>query len=306
MDDTLAAALLHRHGAEAIYRHNAAEEVLAVEGNVVVFDIGDSFRDKLPDRYAVLDHHGVADPAEEPSSVVQVALAVNAKLRPLQAHLIHHVDLFDRYGPAAKRWAGPYGNSLNNGVARYFADIAPTGLVKDTKFLELLADAVYSSFEVDLPAFAEAFKIAERLPFAELAEKFPRTFHTLRLMLEAAKDPVAVPTSKEALETGFGIDFGAYAVMAVPELEPYVLKGLERHYAEAKKAAEAAAAGRYAVLKGPLTAVAAEDHIPPGPLWNALQDLGVLTAAEPAFVVVKDMRNPGAYTLWRPDDAPTP
>ncbi len=301
MDDTLAAALLHRHGAEAIYRYNAPEDVLAVEGDVVVFDIGDSFRDKLPERYVVLDHHGVRDPAEEPSSVVQVALAVDAKLKPLPATLIHYVDLFDRYGPAVKRWAGPYGNSLNNGVARYFADVAPTGLVKDTKFLELLADAIYSSFEVDLPAFAEAFKIAERLPFAELAEKFPRTFHTLRLMLEAAKDPVAVSTSKEALETGFGIDFGAYAVMAVPELEPYVLKGLERHYAEAKKAAEAAAAGRYVVIKGSVIAVAAEDQIPPGPLWNALQDLGVLTAAEPAFVVVKDRRNPGAYTLWRPD-----
>jgi len=45
----------------------------------------------LPERYAVLDHHGVRDPAEEPSSVVQVALAVNAKLRPPQAHLIHYI-----------------------------------------------------------------------------------------------------------------------------------------------------------------------------------------------------------------------
>jgi hypothetical protein len=127
MDDTLAAALLHRHGAEAIYRYNTPEEVLAVEGDVVVFDIGDSFRDKLPERYVVLDHHGVRDPAEEPSSVVQVALAVDAKLKPLPATLIHYVDLFDRYGPAVKRWAGPYGNSLNNGVARYFGDLAPTG-----------------------------------------------------------------------------------------------------------------------------------------------------------------------------------
>jgi len=301
MDDTLAAALLHRHGAEAIYRHNAAEEVLAVEGNVVVFDIGDSFRDKLPDRYAVLDHHGVRDPAEEPSSIVQVTLAVGAKLKPLPATLIHYVDLFDRYGPTVKRWTGPYGNSLNYGVTRYFGDLAPTGRVKDAKFLDLLADAVYSAFETDLPAFAEAFKLAEKLHYADLAQKFPRTFHTLKLMLEAAKDPVSVSMSRDALEAGFGIDFGAYAVLAVPELEPYVLKGLERHYAEAKKAAEAAAAGRYAVIKGPLTAVAAEDHIPPGPLWNALQDLGVLPAAEPAFVVVKDRRNPGAYTLWRPD-----
>jgi hypothetical protein len=301
MDDTLAAALLHRHGAEAIYRYNAAEEVLGVEGHVVVFDVGDSFRDKLPDRYAVLDHHGVRDPAEEPSSIVQVALAVDAKLRPLQATLIHYVDLFDRYGPTAKRWAGPYGNSLNNGVAKYFGDLAPTGKVKDTKFLDLLADAIYSNFEADLPAFAEAFKLVEKLPYADLAQKFPRTFHTLRLMLEAAKDPVSVAMSREALETGFGIDFACYAVMAVPELEHYVLRGLEMHHAEAKRAAEVAAAGRYAVIKGPVIAIVAEDHIPPGPLWNALQDLGVITAAEPAFVVVKDRRNPGAYTLWRPD-----
>ena len=77
MDDTLAAALLHRHGAEAIYRYNTLEEVLAVEGEVVVFDIGDSFQ--LPERYVVLDLHGVRDPAEEPSSVVQVAQAVGCR-----------------------------------------------------------------------------------------------------------------------------------------------------------------------------------------------------------------------------------
>jgi hypothetical protein len=128
---------------------------------------GVAFRDKLPERYVVLDHHGVRDPAEEPSSVVQAALAAGAKLRPLQAHLIHCVDLFDRCGPAVKRWAGPYGNSLNNGVAKYFGGLAPTGRVKDAKFL--LADAVYSAFEADLPAFAEAFKLAEKLPFADLA-----------------------------------------------------------------------------------------------------------------------------------------
>jgi len=33
-------------------------------------------------------------------------------------------------------------------------------------------------------------------------------------------------------------------------------------------------------------------------LRNTLQVLGVLTAAESAFVAVKDGRNPGAYTLW--------
>ena len=98
MDDTLAAALLHRHGAETIYRYNKPEEILSVEGDVVVFDIGDSFQ--LTERYVVLDHHGVRDPAEEPSSVVQVALTVGAKPKPLPATLIHYVDLFDLYVPA--------------------------------------------------------------------------------------------------------------------------------------------------------------------------------------------------------------
>jgi hypothetical protein len=125
-------------------------------------------------------------------------------------------------------------------------------------------------------------------------------------MLEAAKNPVSVSMSRDALEAGFGIDFGACAVLAAPELEPYVLKGLERHYAEAKKAAEAAAAGRYAVIKGPVTAVAVEDSVSPSALWNALQDLGVLTAAEPAFVVVKDRRTPAPTPSGAPTDTPTP
>ncbi|ACB39203.1 hypothetical protein [Pyrobaculum neutrophilum] len=300
MDDVLAAALLHKHGAEAVYRLNAAEEIAKLDGDVILFDIGDAFRDALPQRFVVLDHHGVADPSEEPSTIVQVAAAVDLKPRPLVATLLHYVDLYDRFGPAVKRWSGPYGNSLNNGVAKYLAEATPTGLVKETKFLELLAEALYSRLELDIPSFAEAFKLAEKLPFADLAEKFPRTFNTLRLMLAAAKDVQTAATGKEALETGFGVDFGCYAVLAVPELEQYVAKGLERHYLEARRAAEAAASGRYTIVKGHIAAVAVEDYLPPGPIWNALQDLGVLST-EPVFIVVKDRRNPGAYTLWRPD-----
>jgi hypothetical protein len=53
--------------------------------------------------------------------------------------------------------------------------------------------------------------------------------------------------------------------------------------------------------KGPSHSCGRGGSVSSNTLWNALQDLGVLTAAEPAFVVVKDRRNPGAYTLWRPD-----
>jgi len=82
-DDTLAAALFYRAGAEFIYRYSSEEEILGVEGDVVVFDVGDEFRHRLPPRFVVLDHHGVADPAQEPSSVVQAALAVGARFTPL-------------------------------------------------------------------------------------------------------------------------------------------------------------------------------------------------------------------------------
>lgn len=295
-DDTLAAALLWRSGAEAVYRLNTAEEILKIEGDVVLFDIGDQFQ--LPDRYVVLDHHGVSDPAEEPSSVIQVSLAVGARYAPLVATLIHWVDLFDRYGPEAKRWAGPYGNSLNNGVVKYFGE--SNGLVRDTKFLDLLADALYSKLSLDLAAFSEAFKLAEKLPFSDLAEKYPRTFQTLRLMQAASKDVITASTSKEAYETGFGIDFGAYAVLAVPELEQYVLKGLERHYADAKRATEIVSSQRYKLITtGEIAAVAVEENVPPAPLWNALIDEKALNG--PVLIVVKDRRNPGAYTVWRPD-----
>ncbi|AET33975.1 hypothetical protein [Pyrobaculum ferrireducens] len=298
-DDTVAAALLKRHGAEAVYRLNTVDEILEVGGGVVLADIGDAFRGKLPERYAVLDHHGVSDPSEEPSSVVQVMYAVGARPAPLVATLIHFLDLFDRYGPGAKRWAGPYGNSLNNGLTKYFSDFH--GVVKDEKFLDLVAEAVYARLEVDLPAFHEAFKLAERLPYADAAERFPRTFQNLRLMLSAARDPVAAAATKEAYETGFGVDFGAYAVLAVPELEPYVLKGLEKYFGDAAKAVELVTSGRYSLLRGDAAvAVAVEDNIPPAPLWNALLDTGVLSN-EPAIIVVRDRRTKGAYTVWRPD-----
>ncbi|AFA40122.1 hypothetical protein Pogu_2095 [Pyrobaculum oguniense TE7] len=300
VDDTLAAALLHRAGAEDLYRLNTAEEIARLDGDVVVFDIGDYFQ--LPERFVVLDHHGVSDPSEEPSSVIQVALAVGARPSPLVATLVHWVDLYDRYGSEVKKWAGPYGNSINHGVVKYFGDATPAGLVKDTKFLELLAEAFYSRSEFDLRDFAEAYKIAEKLSFTDMAERYPRTFQTLRLMLAASKDPIAAATGREAQETGFGLDFGAYALLAVPELERYVLEGLERHFAEARRAVEVVSQGRYwKVVSDCLVAFAVEDYVAPTPLWNALIDHGVLSLEQKAVVVVKDRRTPGAYTAWRPD-----
>lgn len=296
-DDTIAAAILYRNGAEEIYRLNTAEEILGVGGDVIVVDIGDSLA--LPPRYVVLDHHGISDPSEEPSTVIQTALAVELKPSPLVATLLHHVDLFDRFGPTVKMWAGPFGQSLNNGLTRYFGEFH--GLVKDEKFLSLVGDAVYSKAEYDISSFAEAFKLAEKIPSADLAEKFPRTFASLRLMLKAARDPWGAALSQEAFETGFGVDFGCYALMVVPELEQYVARGLERYFSDARKAAEIAAAGRYAVInRNGLYAIVLEDLVPPGPLWNAVQDLGHAPPG-PAFIAVKDRRNPGAYTLWRPD-----
>jgi hypothetical protein len=62
-----------------------------------------------------------------------------------------------------------------------------------------------------------------------------------------------------------------------------------------------AASGRYRIIRSDdVVAVAVEDHVAPGPLWNALQDVGAI-GSEPVFIVVKDRRTPGAYTLWRPD-----
>lgn len=152
----------------------------------------------LPDRFVVFDHHGVSDPSEEPSSIVQVALAVGARPTPLVGTLVHWIDLHDRYGSTVKRWSGVFGNSLNFGLTKYFGDAAPTGLVKETNFLELLADAFYSKARFELRDFAEAYKIAEKLTIANIAEQYPRTFQILRLMF--AEDCVYKALMKLALK----------------------------------------------------------------------------------------------------------
>lgn len=291
MDDLLSVALLYRR-AEAVYRLSTYGEVLNVGGNVLLVDFGDGFREKLPERYVVLDHHGVADPSQEPSSVVQVATLLEVGTTPLVATLTHFVDIFDRFGPSVKRWAGVYGNSLNHGLTQYFSGL--NGLVRD-RFLELVADAYHSRLDVDVTSLSSSLKVVERLQFSDLAESFPKTFQMLRLMLDAARD-VSVALSREAMEVGFGLDFGCFAVLAVPELEPYVVRGLERHLSEARHAAETAASGRYILVKN---AVAVEDYLSPAMFWNALQDVGVIDG--PAFVVVKNRRDPGTYVAWRPD-----
>jgi len=319
-DDTIAAALLHRAGAEAIYRLNEAEEALAVEGDVVLFDIGDSFAAGLPQRFVVLDHHSTP---EESSSVIQVALAVGASPSPQVQALINFVDLFDRFGTAVKQWTGPFGNSLNRALSKYFGDATPKGLVKEGEFLSLVADAFYSGEQASLAELAAVFgEVAERLDLGDWPERFPRTFQFFGLLRLAPRDP-SVLTSEEALKTGFGIDFTTYAVAAVPELEPYVMRGLEAMLSEAKKAAEVAENYRYTVAMERVIAIATEEDVSPSALYNAMIDSGRLRnrdvkllefceeehyyepcieyAEIPVFFVVRDRRTPGAYVLWRPD-----
>jgi len=167
-DDTIAAALLHRAGAEAIYRLNEAEEALAVEGDVVLFDVGDSFAAGLPQRFVVLDHH--SSPAE-PSSVVQVALAVGASPNPQVQTLVNFADLFDRFGTSAKLSAGPFGNSLNKALSRYFGDATPNGLVKEGEFLSLVAEAFYSKELVSVDELVAVYsEAAEQLNLGDLSD----------------------------------------------------------------------------------------------------------------------------------------
>ncbi|MFN3805231.1 MAG: hypothetical protein ACK4SY_09260 [Pyrobaculum sp.] len=296
MDDLLAAALLYSK-AQAVYRLNDLKDILNIPGDVVLVDIGDGFRDRLTDRFVVLDHHGVKDPAMEPSSIIQVALTLDVKTTPLVSTLAHFVDLFDRFGPTAKRAAGPYGNSLNYALTRYFSGF--NGAVRD-RFLELVAEAYHAEFDASVDSLTKAFEIVEKLAFARLVDTFPKTFSLLRLMLQAVKDPT-VALSKEAVEAGFGIDFGCYALAAVPELEPYVIQGLEGYFSDARQAAETALYMRYTrIITKDITAVAVEKPMSPTLLWHALQDLAVVKG--PVFIVIKDVRTPGAYTVWRPPE----
>jgi len=319
-DDTIAAALLYDAGAEAIYRLSDLEEVLAVDGDVVLFDIGDSFADKLPERFVVLDHHSTP---EEPSSVIQVALAVGAAPNPQVQTLINFVDLFDRFGTAAKQWIGPFGNSLNRALSKYFGDAAPKGLVKEETFLSLVADAFYSKELVSMDELVTVYdEVAEQLDLGDFPERFPRTFQFFRLLQKAPQNQ-GLLTSKEALKTGFGVDFATYALVVVPELEAYVLRGLESMLEEAKKAAEVAENYRYTVAMERVIAIATEEDVSPSALYNAMIDTGRLRnrdvkllelceeehyyepcieyAEIPVFFAVRDKRTPGAYVLWRPD-----
>ncbi|MFN3804912.1 MAG: hypothetical protein ACK4SY_07635 [Pyrobaculum sp.] len=295
MDDLLASALLY--GRASVYRLNTYEQVVNIAGDVLLVDFGDGFRDKLPaERFVVLDHHGSSD---EPSSIVQVATALGVTPSPAVATLTHFVDLFDRFGPSVKKVAGHYGNSLNHGLTRIFSSFA--GAVRD-RFMELVTEAYLSKTDVSLDALFNALKIAERLQFTKLAEHFPRTFAQLRLMLQAAGNP-SVALSKEAVDTGFGVDFGCYAVLAVPELERYVLQGLEQYFEEAKRAAETVLYMRYSMVKKAgrdVVAIVVDEPMSPTMLWNALKDLGM--AEGPTFIVMKDVRTPGGYTVWRPQE----
>lgn len=299
-DDLLAVALWWERGAP-VYRLNTLEDVLAVEGNVVLVDIGDAFRDRLPRRFAVLDHHGSPD---EPSSIVQTMLALRTWPPPQSSTFIHFVDLFDRLGPRAKKWSSVYGQSLIYGLTRYISDAAPKGLIRESRFLGLLAEAFRTGLDFAFGDLAQAYKVAEKLDAVKHVEEFPRTFAMLRLMLRAAHSLVDAALSPEAAEVGFGLDFGAYAIIAVPELEQYIVKGLESYFAENVRAIDIASTGRYALLEGEMAAIYTEERIAPRALWNALMDLGVLGPDKKAVVVVRDVRTPGAYTVWRPDTHP--
>ena len=137
----------------------------------------------------------------------------------------------------------------------------PRGLVSEDRFLGLLVEALRSRLEPRLEDYAGAFAVAEKLRFASVVEEFPRTFALLRLMLRASRSVLDAVLSREAFEVGFGVDFGAFALLAVPELEPYLLRGLESFFAEAWRAAELARSGRYVLLGGGVAAVAVDEVV---------------------------------------------
>jgi hypothetical protein len=309
-DDTIAAALLWRAGAEAVYRLGQEGELLEVAGGgtpVVYADIGYKYYDRLKSAgtVAVLDHHapnGEPEYVELPSSLMQTVEALGMRPRPRIYVLFVAADLVDRFGAiAAKRWLGIYGASLNQGLSAYFG-ATPRGKYEDVKFLELVAEAATADFDVeDFAEYSKSFAVAQSVDID--AERFPRTLAQLRLMRQAARDAVSASLSQEARRVGFGIDFAAHAVLAVPQLAEYVARGLARYFDDSVRTARAVEGGRYSVVEGAtaLKAVAVEDSVPPTAVWNALLDVGVLKEDEPIVVAVKDIRNPGAYSLWRPD-----
>ncbi len=308
-DDTIAAALLYRAGAEEIYRLGQPEELLEVarRGRPVIYvDIGYKHYDALKSagHVAVLDHHapnGEPEYVDLPSSLMQTVEALRLRLRPRISVLFTAADLVDRFGSmAAKRWLGLYGASLNQGLSAYFG-ITARGRYEDVRFLELIAEAAASDFDVgDFGDYSKAFEISRSLDVDP--ERYPRALAQLRLMRRAAQgDVISVVLSQDAYKVGFGIDFATHAVLAVPQLGDYVAKGLSKYFEESLKAVRIAEGRRYAVVEGPIKAIAVDESAPPTVLWNALLDLSAIREEEPVIIVVKDLRNPGAYSLWRPD-----
>lgn len=306
-DDTIAAALLYRAGAEAVYRLGQREELLEIasKGPVVYADIGYKYYDELKARgdVAVLDHHapnGEPEYTELPSSLIQTVEALGLRLKPRVSVLFMAADLVDRFGAvAAKRWLGVYGASLNQGLSAYFGMTA-RGEYKDVKFLELIAEAALSDLDVnDFAEYAKAFEVTSNIDADP--DRYPRTLGQLRLMRQAAKGDVAVMMGQDAFKVGFGIDFATHAVLALPQLGDYIAKGLEKYFSESIKAVRIVEGRRYSVVEGPIKAFAVEDSAPPTAIWNALLDLSVIKEEEPVIIAVKDLRNPGAYSLWRPD-----
>ncbi|MGC8582175.1 MAG: hypothetical protein ACP5MH_00475 [Thermoproteus sp.] len=307
-DDTIAAALLYRAGAEEVYRLGQADELLEIARGgmpVVYADIGYRHYDQLKSAgvVAVLDHHapnGEPEYVELPSSLMQTVEALGMRPRPRVSMLFTAADLVDRFGAiAAKKWLGIYGASLNQGLSAYFG-MTSRGKYDDVKFLELVAEAAVADFDVeDFSDYSKAYSIAQSIDVD--AERFPRTLAQLRLMRQAANDVVSTSLSQEAQKVGFGVDFAAHAVLAVPQLAEYVAKGLAKYFDDSIRAIRTVEGRRYAVVEGGIRAVAVDDSVPPTALWNALLDLSLLREDEPVIVVVKDVRNPGAYSLWRPD-----
>ncbi len=307
-DDTIAAALLYKAGAEAIYRLGQLEELLEVakSGRPVIYaDIGYRHYGELK-RYnvAVLDHHapnGEPEYVKLPSSLMQTVEALRLTPRPRISVLFTAADLVDRFGAmAAKRWLGLYGASLNQGLSAYFG-MTIRGRHEDVKFLELVAEAATSDFDVeDFAEYSKAYAISTSIDIDP--ERYPRTLAQLVLMRRAARgDVISVVLSQDAYKVGFGIDFTTHAILAVPQLSQYVAKGLSKYFEENIRAVRIVERGQYALVEGAVKAIAVDDNVPPTALWNALLDLSIIREEEPVIIAVRDLRNPGAYSLWRPD-----
>ncbi|CCC81496.1 hypothetical protein [Thermoproteus tenax] len=307
-DDTIAAALLYSAGAEEVYRVSQQDEMLEiVRGRrAVIADVGYKYYEALKSagEVAILDHHapnGEPEYVELPSSLMQTVEALGLRLRPRMQMLFTAADLVDRFGAlSAKRWLGIYGASLNLALSSYFGAVTK-GKYADYNFLSLVAEAASSDFDVqDIAEYSKSYSATVGAIDVD-PEKYPRALALLRLMKEASRGDTSIYLSPEAYKTGFGIDFSAHAALAVPQLSEYLAKGLSRYFNENIRAIKTAEERRFVIIEKSIKAIAVEDSVSPTALWNALLDLGVLREEEPAIVAVRDLRNPGAYSLWRPD-----